>query len=290
MANDNFPSVFVVGGDADGFVDLRKPGDTPSTPQVLVASNTELVGHGITLSHNTPAPDDPERLLMRISGGTENSPNSVPDNQQVGEFLFQAYDGNFLSAYLDEGVIRCEIVGLPLASGDHYEADIVIGGHPGDSSTFPTPQLRVTGKGSVVVGFNGQIATTALDGFLYITNCPGAPTGIPTTLQQGTPLVTDSASERLKMYVNGAWVDCIPSSSVLVRENGNDVGTRPALNFIEGDNVQLDVQDDADDDEIDVKISVTPVPVKLIPRLEYPDELNLLIHLSAGNAPSEINF
>lgn len=48
-------------------------------------------------------------------------------------------------------------------------------------------------------------------------------------------------------------------SAITVRKNSSsDVGSRPRLNFIEGDGISLDVQDDAGGDEIDITVAVSP--------------------------------
>lgn len=49
-----------------------------------------------------------------------------------------------------------------------------------------------------------------------------------------------------------------PPSTITVRKNsGSNVGTRPRLNFIEGNNITLTISDDSTDDEIDITISAT---------------------------------
>ncbi|MEM1940812.1 MAG: hypothetical protein QXO09_06225, partial [Candidatus Caldarchaeum sp.] len=49
-----------------------------------------------------------------------------------------------------------------------------------------------------------------------------------------------------------------PPSTITVRKNsGTDIGTRPRLNFIEGNNITLTISDDSTDDEIDITIEAT---------------------------------
>ena len=60
----------------------------------------------------------------------------------------------------------------------------------------------------------------------------------------------------------GALIDALQNwaaalvTNIAVRKEGAAVGTRPALNFIDGDNIALTVADDAGDDEVEVTVSV----------------------------------
>lgn len=73
-----------------------------------------------------------------------------------------------------------------------------------------TGTLTVTGKffvdtnENVAVG-DAALATTATDGFLYITSMAGPPTGTPTVKTGLTPIVVDSTNDDLYVYVGGAW-------------------------------------------------------------------------------------
>lgn len=76
-------------------------------------------------------------------------------------------------------------------------------------NTLISADLTVTNKittdtnANVVIG-SAALATTATDGFLYITSVPGVPTGVPTSFSGRTPLVYDSTNDNLYVY-NAGW-------------------------------------------------------------------------------------
>lgn len=69
----------------------------------------------------------------------------------------------------------------------------------------PLERMRVGVNGNVSIG-DAALATTATDGFLYITSCAGVPTGVPTAITGRIPLVVDSTNNRMYIYSGGAWV------------------------------------------------------------------------------------
>jgi len=64
-------------------------------------------------------------------------------------------------------------------------------------------------KENSVIG-HGAIATTAINGFVYIPMCPGVPTGVPTDYPGLSPIVIDSTNNRLYFYSSGAWRNAGP--------------------------------------------------------------------------------
>lgn len=70
-----------------------------------------------------------------------------------------------------------------------------------DALTLTAPAINM--QPSVVVG-NQALATTATDGFLYITSGAGAPTGVPTAFSGRMPLYYDSSANQLYIY-NSGW-------------------------------------------------------------------------------------
>jgi hypothetical protein len=58
---------------------------------------------------------------------------------------------------------------------------------------------------NVYIG-NAALATTATNGFLYVTSCAGVPTGVPTAITGRIPIVADSTNNKLYIYSGGAWV------------------------------------------------------------------------------------
>jgi len=59
--------------------------------------------------------------------------------------------------------------------------------------------------GNFVVGI-AAVATTATDGFLYVTGCAGTPTGTPTAKTGRVPIVVDTTNNKLYFYSGGSWV------------------------------------------------------------------------------------
>lgn len=81
-------------------------------------------------------------------------------------------------------------------------------GSTGATVNAPATGLTVTAplanmQPGVVIG-NQALATTATDGFLWITSCAGPPTGVPTTFTGRVPLVYDSSNNQLYVY-NSGW-------------------------------------------------------------------------------------
>lgn len=65
-------------------------------------------------------------------------------------------------------------------------------------------RLTLSSAGNVVVG-SAALATTATDGYFYITSCAGAPTGVPTAFTGRKALQWDSTNSKLYVY-EGGWV------------------------------------------------------------------------------------
>jgi hypothetical protein len=70
-------------------------------------------------------------------------------------------------------------------------------------STNSVERARVDSLGNLSIG-TAAIATTATDGFLYLTSCAGTPTGVPTAKTGRAPVVYDSTANKIWVY-NGSW-------------------------------------------------------------------------------------
>ncbi len=150
--------------------------------------------------------------------------NSLMENFQNDFFYINESDG-----YIGIGGAPVSTQLLTLYSTDDAQIKFDNGGELGflgiDSSGtfiihahgFPNDDIEFRqGSGSGIVSFeisngnavlsNAAVATTATDGFLYITSCPGTPTGTPTTHTGRVPMVYDSSNNKLYIY-DGSWLD-----------------------------------------------------------------------------------
>jgi len=89
-------------------------------------------------------------VALRYSRGTKTIPSTVLDNDGIGGYYFQAYDG---SAYRTAGLINCMVNGTP--SGGIVSADMSF-------HTSGSERMRINANGSVGIG------TTTPKGRLHI--------------------------------------------------------------------------------------------------------------------------
>ncbi len=92
--------------------------------------------------------------------------------------------------------------GLLFINGGALQFFNSLGTTNGNSVSF-TNLFQISPQGSCVLGA-AAIATNATDGFLYITSCPGPPTGTPTANTGRVPMVYDSTNNQIYVY-NGSW-------------------------------------------------------------------------------------
>lgn len=81
-------------------------------------------------------------------------------------------------------------------------AGVVIGSAVAGASTAPTNGMIV--QGSLVMN-TAALSTSATDGFIYESTCPGTPTGTPTTNTGRSAIVIDSTNN-IPYFYNGRWV------------------------------------------------------------------------------------
>ena len=103
------------------------------------------------------------------------------------------------SAYTDiPGAASAILFGINFASGGMQF-----------SITGAATTLRFDANSNLVLG-SAAIATSATNGFLYVTGCAGTPTGVPTAYTGRVPLVVDTTNNKLYFYSGGAWRDAGP--------------------------------------------------------------------------------
>jgi hypothetical protein len=85
------------------------------------------------------------------------------------------------------------------ANGNAYWYGLSVG------SRTPPIILELDINGNLVVGKTSALATSATDGFLYVSNCAGTPTGTPTTFTGSTPVIYDITNNVLDAY-SSSWI------------------------------------------------------------------------------------
>ncbi len=151
-------------------------------------------------------------------------------------------------------------LGVALNANDHLAADAIIDFAPGQTfGTFSYPDAGYGNKGIVQVDAAGGLAVDA--GLLSM-----APSGA----SPGTyPKVTVDAKGRVTAGANLAAADLpghthaagdIVSGELphKVQKDGSDVGTRRALNLVQGARVSLAAADDPANDRVSVTVAASP--------------------------------
>jgi hypothetical protein len=97
-----------------------------------------------------------------------------------------------------------------VAYGDAPEGGVnVATNHRLTLGTNNTERASIPAAGGMVVG-TAALATSATDGFLYVTGCAGTPTGTPTAYTGRVPIVVDTTNNKLYFYSGGQWRDAGP--------------------------------------------------------------------------------
>jgi hypothetical protein len=151
-------------------------------------------------------------------------------------------------------------LGVALNANDHLAADAIIDFAPGQTfGTFSYPDAGYGNKGIVQVDAAGGLAVDA--GLLSMAQSGASP---------GTyPKVTVDAKGRVTAGANLAAAD-LPghthaASDIVsgelphkVQKDGADVGTRRALNLVQGSRVSISAADDPANDRVSVTIGASP--------------------------------
>lgn len=68
-------------------------------------------------------------------------------------------------------------------------------------------RMRIDQNGNVILGSSSAaLATNATNGFTYLPNCAGTPTGVPASLPTGmTPMIVDTTAGKIWIYYGGTW-------------------------------------------------------------------------------------
>lgn len=181
---------------------------------------------------------DTTRLNLIGGRGTNAAPTLLPSSSHViGEINFLGqYDstrGNYgAGAKIDAQVANA-------FSPTQYPANLRFFTTATGSTTL-TERMSISDLGNVVIG-TGALATTATDGFLYITTTAGTPTGVPTSYTGRAPINWDSTNNVFYVYESGwnavggggGWTDdggtvrlTTATDVVMIGSNTSDFGER----------------------------------------------------------------
>lgn len=212
---------------------------TTSTPQFL------RLGVGVAADSN-----DVLTVAARASGGVQarfmnDTDNGLTINQTPGAAGWSALgNGVELDATNLFVAKNTSASWITLGADGHvlvYAASgLTIGNQINPSAVYA--RLRCTPAGSVVMGTPGALATTATDGFPYISTCPGTPTGVPTTHTGKAALIYDSTNDVLYVY-DGGW-QAVHKPVLTTKGDLLTYGTAPSRLAIGNDGEVLTAQAD----------------------------------------------
>lgn len=121
--------------------------------------------------------------------------------------------------WVNNNLTSAAFVALRVRGHSGQTANLVQFGDSGGTAHVFVSAATTSKRANLVMG--AAVATTATDGFLYLSTAPGAPTGSPTAFAGTAPMVVDSANHRA--YVNdGSWryVELTADGSVKVPSTG----------------------------------------------------------------------
>lgn len=133
-----------------------------------------------------------ERLVVKrdvVAGSINTAP--------VARFQNAQGDGNFVTLHFS-GAVSDGMIGF-LDSTTATTRRMSFG-----ASAASASDLTILGSGSIVLGTQAALATSATDGFVYIPTCAGAPTGVPTAYTGKVAMVYDITNDEFYIY-NGGW-------------------------------------------------------------------------------------
>lgn len=119
-------------------------------------------------------------LLFIMGGGGYYTSGGTAYSDMMGSFRVAAAQNYTSSAQGTDSYIESTAVG----------------------STTAVKNFQVTANANIVIG-SAALLTTATDGFLYLTTCPGAPTGNSTDYTGRLPMVYDTTNDKLWINTSG---------------------------------------------------------------------------------------
>lgn len=139
------------------------------------------------------------RLRMVRGRGTNASPTVVSSGDSLGQIEWTGQESSTRGNVSQAAIIKVEVDGTPGVSDMPGRMMFLVSP---DASASPTEAMRITSARNVVVG-TAALATTATDGFFYITTSAGPPTGVPTAFTGRSPIHIDSSNHTFYVYSAG---------------------------------------------------------------------------------------
>lgn len=197
------------------------PGSGGTLQMHLSAAGKLYVPNGYRAG-STQGIDTPD-TLMEVAGTSSgwlqmNVQNQSNGGSATSDIVATMDTGSDLTGYIDLGINSSGYndpsfnsggpgTGYLLVSGgaltlitlDSYSIGFFTGG-----ATTAQTRLMIYPAGNVVMG-QGILATNATDGFFYLADFSGQPTGTPTAYTGRTPVGLDSSSNDFYFYTNSAW-------------------------------------------------------------------------------------
>lgn len=140
-------------------------------------------------------------FLGYFSRGSQGTPAVPQANDTLVSFAGGGYSGSALVA--NKAIIKlfAEELWSATAQGTYitFETTTL-------TTTTRVQRVKITGNGNVVLNAKGSaVSTGATDGFTYLPNCAGVPTGSPTAYTGSSPTIYDSTSKALWIHDGTNW-------------------------------------------------------------------------------------
>lgn len=164
-------------------------------PQIQIASSG--TNRGIGVFQYSANATSAMLAFVKSRGASIGAVGAVQSGDTITNLRFCGDDG---TSIVDSANIIAMVDG-GVSTGSVPGRIVFLTAPTGSSTTLE--RMRIDRNGNVVIG-TAALATTATDGFLYITTCAGTPTGVPTAYTGKVPLQYDATNNRIYVY-NGAW-------------------------------------------------------------------------------------
>ncbi len=153
-------------------------------------------------------------------------------------------------------------LGMALNANDHIAMDAVIDFAAGQTfGAFSYPDATTTSKGIVQIDPVGGLSVNAgVVGLAATAVAPGTYTKLTVDAKGRATAGASLTVSDLPAHTHVAGDIVSGSLPFMIQNNGTAVGTRRALNLIQGANMALTFADDADNDRVTVTVALASVP------------------------------